>query len=339
MVSFLKGVSGLNDLISVIVPIYNVEQYLEKCIESIRQQSYQHIEILLINDGSTDNSEQICLDYVNKDNRIQYFKKENGGLSDTRNYGIERSSGEYLSFVDSDDYIAENFIEKLYESIKEQKSDISICNVVKVHENGEIEQELDWEFPVVNTSRNIYRSHLLDYDYRLVISCNKLYKRHLFDTIRFEVGRIHEDEFIAFLLYDKAEKISFLQKDGLYFYLQRFGSITKTSKPVSKQFDSLIDFPQKRIEFYQKKNDDELLDLSLASYCQFLIHLVSWDIFGKKERQVLQELFREYYKQLKIRKVDSQLSFTKRVAFFVADYNILLVKPIKNVFSKKVLPR
>lgn len=101
-------------LISVIVPVYNVEQYLRQCLDSILNQTYQEIEVLLINDGSTDTSDEICREYAERDNRIRYFVKENGGLSDARNYALDRATGEYVTFVDSDDFLMEQALEKLY---------------------------------------------------------------------------------------------------------------------------------------------------------------------------------------------------------------------------------
>ena len=125
-----------NQLISVIVPIYNVENYLRKCLDSILEQTFHNLEILLVNDGSTDGSGQICQEYVEKDNRIRYFEKENGGLSDARNYGIEQAQGEYLTFVDSDDWVTETYIEELYSKLQYYNADISICNYFRFQDSN-----------------------------------------------------------------------------------------------------------------------------------------------------------------------------------------------------------
>ena len=117
----------MKELISIIVPVYNVEKYLNRCIDSLISQTYQNIEIILVDDGSTDSSSEIVDGYLKKDNRIKVFHKDNGGLSDARNKGIEISKGKYLSFVDSDDYVTNTYIETLYNTIIEYEADISIC--------------------------------------------------------------------------------------------------------------------------------------------------------------------------------------------------------------------
>ena len=125
-----------NQLISVIVPIYNVENYLRQCLDSILEQTFHNLEILLVNDGSTDDSGQICQEYLKKDSRIRYFEKENGGLSDARNYGIERAQGEYLTFIDSDDWVTSTYIEELYIKLQHYNADISITNYFYFQESN-----------------------------------------------------------------------------------------------------------------------------------------------------------------------------------------------------------
>lgn len=122
------------DKISIIVPVYNVEQYITRCIESITSQTYRNIEILLIDDGSTDNSGNICDEYQKKDSRVMTFHKTNGGLSDARNYGIKHASGQYLCFVDSDDYISKHMVEILYNNLIKYSADISACGFLTVHD-------------------------------------------------------------------------------------------------------------------------------------------------------------------------------------------------------------
>ena len=115
-----------NELISIIVPIYNVEKYLRQCLDSIMNQTYRNFECLLINDGSSDNSEDICREYVSKDSRFRYFEKENGGVSSARNLGIEHSKGEYITFIDSDDWVDSDYLEVLYNSLVDERADIAI---------------------------------------------------------------------------------------------------------------------------------------------------------------------------------------------------------------------
>ena len=121
------------ELVSVIVPVYNVEKYLKKCVDSILSQSYQNIEVILINDGSLDGSGEICEAYAKKDERIKYITQNNSGLGKTRNRGIEEASGKYLLFVDSDDYIENTMIEKLYHNITESHADVASCGIYNVY--------------------------------------------------------------------------------------------------------------------------------------------------------------------------------------------------------------
>ena len=133
----------MDSLISVIVPIYNVEKYLERCVESIINQTYKNLEIILVDDGSPDNCPQMCDDYAKKDSRIKVVHKKNGGLSDARNAGMKVATGEYVSFIDSDDYISLDFYETLLETIVDNDSDIVECSVVKFYENGKFDEYSD----------------------------------------------------------------------------------------------------------------------------------------------------------------------------------------------------
>ena len=136
-IKILKDESFMEDLVSIIVPVYNVEKYLKKSVESILNQTYDNIEILLVDDGSTDNSGNICDSFIKIDSRIRVFHKENGGLSDARNFGIEHIRGQYVSFIDSDDYISKDYVWKLYHSLKNNNSEVSICSFSLVDETGE----------------------------------------------------------------------------------------------------------------------------------------------------------------------------------------------------------
>ena len=140
--SYLKYKRGIlwTKKISVIVPVYNVEQYLERCVDSIINQTYKNLEIILVNDGSTDNSGQLCDELAKKDSRIRVIHKENGGVSEARNFGVKEISGEYVIFIDSDDYINKRMINVLYSQIKLEEADVSVCGVMNVYENNHIPQ-------------------------------------------------------------------------------------------------------------------------------------------------------------------------------------------------------
>ncbi len=216
----------MKEKISVIVPIYNVEMFLPKCIDSIITQTYKNIEIILVNDGSTDGSGNICDEYANKYDNITVVHKKNGGLSSARNAGIEIACGDYLAFIDSDDYIAPEMLELLYATILNDNSDMAICGYICVNEKGEEVSPGKNVSDEVLTREKAYEKLCEHNNTGYIIACNKLYKKKIFNDIRYPLGKMHEDEFVIHHVFNKCDKISCIQK-VLYFYLQRQGSIMK----------------------------------------------------------------------------------------------------------------
>ena len=213
------------NLISIIVPVYKVEKYLDKCVESIVSQTYKNLEIILVDDGSPDNCPEMCNEWAKKDDRIKVIHKENGGLSDARNAGIDIANGKYIGFVDSDDYIMPNMFEKLYNTIRKNNADISLCSFIAVDEKGEKITDAEKMENQVLTGEQTMKNLVEGASVLFVIVWNKLYKREIFDDIRFEKGRLHEDEFAIHHILGKAKNIACIN-DGLYLYLQRNNSIT-----------------------------------------------------------------------------------------------------------------
>lgn len=216
----------MNDLISVVVPIYNVEQFLRKCLESIINQSYRNIEIILVDDGSTDQCPAICEEYKKIDQRIKVIHKKNGGLSDARNIGIDAAQGEYLVFVDSDDYIHMDMIKKLYEIIIKDSSDLAICNYKVVDEYGSVLETSKRETrdELIIGEKEFWEEYYNNQNGYYIVAWNKLYKKSLFLKERYDVGKIHEDELICHRIIAQCKKISCLEEQ-LYFYLKRNNSI------------------------------------------------------------------------------------------------------------------
>ena len=275
--------------ISVIVPVYNVEKYLKKCIDSIINQTFQDIEIICVNDGSTDNSRKILEEYKNKDSRIKIIDKENGGLSSARNAGMKTAEGEFLSFIDSDDWIDKTMLEKLYKNITGLNSDISIC---AVHRFDEEKQIIDDSLPYFTLEKfnSSFDNKIFTYkDTKpfimdvCVMAWNKLYRKSFIDkySAQFPDGLIFEDGPFFFSLFFKNAKVSII-RDFLYFYrINRTGSIVQ--KPgenfldiidiVNLMLDEikyLPDFDEIKYEFFQKKADDiiyryELLPVKLKN--------------------------------------------------------------------------
>ena len=204
--------------VSVIVPVYNVEDYLEKCLNSLVNQTLKEIEIIVVNDGTPDNSQEIIDKYAKKYKNIKAYIKENGGLSDARNYGIKKAKGEYIAFVDSDDYVTKDMYEKMYQKAKSGNFDIVVCNSINVYENNnqiEIKSNL-------NYADNPIQNYLIS----APMACTRIYKKELFDNIEFKKGIYYEDLELTPKLVKYTNKIDFLD-EGLYYYYQRSGSIMK----------------------------------------------------------------------------------------------------------------
>ncbi|NQN49058.1 glycosyltransferase [Streptococcus suis] len=312
----------MKDLVSVIVPIYNVEKFLSRCIESICNQSYENIEILLINDGSTDSSGQICQKFIDRDPRIKYFEKENGGLSDARNYGIDRAHGKYISFIDSDDFVEPEFIQSLYHVLVQQDASIAITGFDKVDENGNI---IPNDFPEIKdfvlSGREVCKRLHSEMGQYFVVAWNKLYKKELFSTVRYAKGKIHEDEYIAYQLFYDLERIAIVN-DSLYNYVERQESITRTQMS-DLRFDCLIEYQLLRMDYFKKKNDNELLILNQQAFLLFVIKFLEQNRLGfvnpeKKER--LRGLYKRIYKELMYQNVN--VRFGHRLFFLLGYFNL-----------------
>lgn len=205
--------------LSVIVPIYNVERYLPKCLDSLLNQTYRDFEVLLINDGSLDNSSKIIEEYQKKYPDIFHsFLKINGGLSDARNYGIDRAKGKYLAFIDSDDSIEPGMFSEMMELALKHDCDIVVCDMVYDYDNGESKFSSGGDFDFGNCRDDIRMLSINN------SACNKIYRKELFDTIRFPKGQWYEDLATIPLVLYKAEKIGHV-KEVFYHYYQRSGSI------------------------------------------------------------------------------------------------------------------
>ena len=212
--------------VSIIVPVYNVENYLAKCLDSLVGQTLQDIEILVINDGSKDRSEFVIEEYArNFPDKIKAFTKENGGLSDARNFGIERASGEFIGFVDSDDYVMETMFEEMLQLAEKHQAKMVICNIQKVDQNGNVTQKLT-QIPNMSEKINL-GDHFSVFSDLSYFACNKLFKKELFDQKRFKKGIHFEDiQLIPQLL---LECKTLAQTQNFHYqYLERTDSITKT---------------------------------------------------------------------------------------------------------------
>ena len=212
-------------LISVIVPVYDVEKYLPKCLDSLLAQTWRNLEIIVVDDGSPDGSWDIMQDYARRDSRIQLRRQKNGGLSAARNAGLELARGEWIGFMDSDDYAAPEMYETLYRAATEHDAQMAVCSLAYVMPDG---TPLPRTSPItkdeVQTGREALQRLSGPQNWYYVTVMNRLYRRSLFENIRFPEGRLHEDEFTAHLFYWQCERVAFVKK-ALYYYVQRDGSI------------------------------------------------------------------------------------------------------------------
>lgn len=238
-----------NSLISVIVPIYNVEMYLNNCIESIVNQKYNNLEIILVDDGSTDKSFNLCDIWASKDSRIKVIHKKNGGLSDARNAGLKIAQGEFIAFVDSDDWIDDIFLQKLYLAILQSNADIAECSVKFVDEDGKPIKERNVKngYTILNKKEALQALILENGVYQTV--WNKLYRRSVIKDIFFEVGRCNEDEFWTYKVIDNAE-FMILVNNSMYNYRQRQSSIMGRGYSIKRLDGVLAKF--QRIEYLKK---------------------------------------------------------------------------------------
>ena len=261
----------MTEKITVIVPVYNVENYLNKCLDSLINQTYKNLEIIVINDGSTDNSGKICQEYAQKDNRIIYIEKENGGQSEARNMGLDRMTGSYVTFVDSDDWVEPDYVEVLYNKLIEYQADIAVGNYYSYNEQEGIfyfhifgNSYYEKVYDNVSIFENFYESEHMK-NFALICVGGKLYKSDLFRELRFEVGKLGEDGYLNQKIYLLAEKTIYLNA-GLYAYRQREGSSSRSW--TEKWMHALVDAMSERITLLASLGYP--LDKHLAVYRKML---------------------------------------------------------------------
>ena len=275
-----------NELISIIVPVYNVEQYLEKCVDSIINQKYKNLEIILVDDGATDSSGKLCDELAKIDNRIKVYHKENGGLSDARNYGVERATGDYIGFVDSDDYIDSEMYEELYEAIKKENVDVVECNL-KIIYPDRVELFTEQKYYNVYTKQE-YLEEYLKIEKIFGSACVRLIKSDIAKKLKFPVGKLYEDTYYAYDLIEKVDRYV-IMNNPYYNYLMRENSITNT-KFNPRIFD-LIEI----VEKFRKTTYENYPGLKEAADCRKM-----YAYFSVLNSILLEENYRdnEYYSEI-----------------------------------------
>ena len=284
--------------VSIIVPVYNVEKYLAKCLDSLVSQTLEDVEIIVVDDGSRDNSKQIIDDFQTKyPDKIKSFVKENGGLSDARNFGLDRAGGDYIGFVDSDDYVTAEMFEEMYSLAQKYDAEMVICNLQKVDENGKIVQKLT-QVPnmpeKIDLAKNLFVFSDLGY-----FACNKLFKRELFENKRFKKGVHFEDIQLVPQLLLSCKTLAQTQNYH-YQYLERQDSITKTH--TEKGLDLLKAVKDVEEGFYGSQYSNEKHALrgfwimeAVYSYLAYLAFVKDDDLYRKMSAEL-----RKFMKERKI---------------------------------------
>lgn len=276
------------DLISVIVPVYNAEPYLRTCLDSIIRQSYSNIEVLLMASTSSDNSVDICHEYSKRDQRFKVVHDGPSGPSRARNQGIDRSSGKYICFIDSDDYVTPDFIGSLHSLCLEHRCEIAQCGFVNVGpkddgtaDDGSPEVRI---FSGVEMCYNLYNDMVIASE----VPWSKMYERRLFDGVRYPEGKLHEDVATTYLLLYKAERVAVTGRI-MYHYRQHENSITG-SRFNRKRLD-IIQFQQERADFFRMKDEPLLHALALLSVSSTLVsHRHNVETYLPDSKDILREM-------------------------------------------------
>lgn len=269
----------IKEKISIIVPVYNVEAYLERCVESILKQTYTNLEILLVNDGSTDKSGELCDKLALRDHRIRVIHKENGGLSDARNRGIDEASSNLIGFIDSDDYIDEDMYETLYRQMVASKADLSMCGHYDVYHQipeKQVAEIKTWELMPEEAIKMVMEAKILS-----VTAVNKLYKKALFEQLRFRIGKIAEDAFIMVDLIHQCSKIV-ATNEKKYYYVHRENSIT--TQKFSLKFLNVIEAYEQNAKIISE-NYPDLYDVAIMR--------LNWAYFYVLDRLLVDNDFKD----------------------------------------------
>ncbi|MGN2337052.1 glycosyltransferase family 2 protein [Clostridium cagae] len=251
-------------LVSVIVPIYKVEKYLIRCVESIQKQTYKNLEIILVDDGSPDSCGKMCDELAKKDKRIKVIHKVNGGLSDARNVGIEVAKGEYLAFVDSDDWLDLDMIELLYNLCEQRDAEIAECSYRNLYMDGIIE-ETRCTAEIIEADSLLALEGMLDWKYFKPVAWNKLYKKSVFKDVRYPKGKIHEDEFTTYKYIYNANKIVYVDVSKYNYDRRRVDSITGEDFREANLYASLAF--RERVDFFKEHNIKSLQNKMINIYC------------------------------------------------------------------------
>lgn len=282
--------------ISVIVAAYNVEKYIHECIDSILAQTFDDYEVIIIDDGSSDSTAVFCDEYSRQSEKISVYHQTNGGVSSARNTGIKKANGEYICFIDGDDYISQGYLEKMYLAAIENDADVVICNYSKVRSDGQILRENVYAKNETVCSREalswLYRKHGWTY----VVVWNHLYKKSIFDRVHFPTGKIHEDEYVAHEVFFECETITSIS-DLLYFYRESENSITSEKCDI-RHVDGM-EALYNRFQAFEANGYTELLLGTLKASKQFISYINKYPAGTNYEKKRIKELKKMFFYMVK----------------------------------------
>lgn len=278
-------------LVSIIIPVYNVERYIHRCVNSIISQTYKNLEIILVDDESPDNCPQICDSYAEKDKRIVVLHKANGGTSSARNLGLEHMTGEYVTFVDSDDFLQPTMVEKLYILCKKHNCLMAQCNYVEGY-NSHFRKSTNFVITEYNDN-SIFDKRTLK-----VVVWAKLYHKDLFNGISFKENKRYEDEFITYRLAYKANNVIVTTEKLYYYFVNNSGKMQTAKSTVNLEF---IEAYEERISYFSTKKEDRLIELSIKEFVirlmLYYMHAVQINYDSNKTSNLL-VLYNKKYAQL-----------------------------------------
>ncbi|MDY3745755.1 MAG: glycosyltransferase family 2 protein [Lachnospiraceae bacterium] len=282
-------------LVSVIIPVYNVEMYLERCIKSILNQSYKYIEIVLVDDGSTDSSGLLCDKFANLDKRIRVIHKRNGGLSDARNAALDIISGSWVTFVDSDDWVDKDYVKEMLLAAEGTKSAIAAAVYINVKDEEKNNKKTcnKKKIKVLDNAEAV--EALLYQRYYTTAACCKLFSAKLWRNVRFPVGKLYEDVHTVYEVFKKANKVAFLNK-VLYFYFQRSGSIVREQFSLRKMdYVTNCNLLLRAVETDYPKLKNGAVSRLLWAELHLLIHMNNYENY-KSEYTMLWKDIKKYRK-------------------------------------------
>lgn len=312
-------------LITVIVPVYNVEKYLPRCVDSIINQTYKNLEIILVDDGSTDSSPAICDGYAKKDSRVNVIHKQNGGASSARNTALDIASGDYIGFVDSDDYINHDMYASLLNSIVASGSDMAICESEYVVNGVSDFTACNVGLDCDEISARDFMREIINVSPTMSVLWNKLYKKSVWADVRFPNYKVYEDEAIWLSVYKKITNISVIHK-CLYTHFKTDGSIMNNS--FGQKNLVLFDVCDERLGYFKSENDSEFEQLTKYSVFKLIkfnyIHLPK---SNKAMRSALLKILKDY------RKKYLSIHFLKSIQSKKAAFNICMFACFPNIYS------